>query len=94
MQKNSFVTLSDSGTLSEESSIIGRSSIHLRHCTERPEGIENGAIILGGSTKKKLLNATNIVKQRNKIDNHESYNKNNISDLVLKSVISYLDYYK
>ena len=94
LQKNSFVTLSDSGTLSEESSIIGRSSIHLRHCTERPEGIENGAIILGGSTKKKLLNATNIVKQRNKIDNHESYNKNNISDLVLKSVISYLDYYK
>ena len=94
LQKNSFVTLSDSGTLSEESSIIGRSSIHLRHCTERPEGIENGAIILGGSTKKKLLNATNIVKQRNKINNHESYNKDNVSDVVLKSIISYLDYYK
>ena len=94
LQKNSFVTLSDSGTLSEESSIIGRSSIHLRHCTERPEGIENGAIILGGSTKKKLLNATNIIKQRNKINNHESYNKDNVSDVVLKSIISYLDYYK
>ena len=94
LQKNSFVTLSDSGTLSEESSIIGRSSIHLRHCTERPEGIENGAIILGGSTKKKLTNAINIVIQRNKINNHESYNKDNVSDVVLKSVISYLDYYK
>ena len=94
LQKNSFITMSDSGTLSEESSIIGRSSVHLRHCTERPEGIENGAIILGGSTKKKLVNAINIVKQRNKINNHESYNKDNTSDVILKSVISYLDYYK
>jgi UDP-N-acetylglucosamine 2-epimerase (non-hydrolysing) len=94
LQKNSFITLSDSGTLSEESSIIGRSSIHLRHCTERPEGIENGAIILGGSTKKKLNSAVNIVKQLNKVDNHESYNKDNVSNIVLKSIISYLDYYK
>ena len=94
LQKNSFVTLSDSGTLSEESSILGRSAIHLRHCTERPEGIENGAIIVSGSSIKKLTLAVNTVLADNLIDNHSSYSKLNISNIVLKSIVSHLEYYK
>ena len=94
LQKNALVTLSDSGTLSEESSILGKSSIHLRHCTERPEGIENGAIIIGGSSIKKLVSAVNIVLADKKIYNKDSYNKLNISNIVLKSIISYLEYYR
>ena len=94
LQKNSFVNLSDSGTLSEESSILGKSSIHLRHCTERPEGLENGAIVIGGSTIKKLTTAVKINLSNSKTDNHSAYNKSNISNLVLKSVVSHLEYYK
>ena len=94
LQKNSFITLSDSGTLSEESSILRRSSIHLRHCTERPEGLENGAIIIGGSSVKKLTSAVKIILEDKKIHNHSSYDKSNVSKIVLKSVISCLEYYK
>ena len=94
LQKNSFVTLSDSGTLSEESSILGKSSIHLRHCTERPEGLENGAIVIGGSSVKKLISAVNITLSDKKAHNHFSYNKSDISKIVLKTLVSYLEYYK
>ena len=94
LQKNSFITLSDSGTLSEESSLLGKTAIHLRHCTERPEGLENGAIILSGPNLKKLKNSIKIASKNEFVVNHSSYNKNNVSDVVLKSIISYLDYYK
>ena len=94
LQKNALLTLSDSGTLSEESSILGRSAIHLRHCTERPEGVENGAIIISGSSIKKLTTAVKTALSDKLVNNYFSYNKLNISNIVLKSVISHLEYYK
>lgn len=94
LQKNALLTLSDSGTLSEESSIIGRTAIHLRHCTERPEGLENGAIIICGPSIKKLTTAAKTALSENTVNNNLSYNKLNISNIVLKSVISHLEYYK
>jgi UDP-N-acetylglucosamine 2-epimerase len=95
LQKNSFLTLSDSGTLSEESSILGVNSIHLRHCTERPEALENGAIIIGGSSKQKLLTCVKFIKSFNpKVNNHSNYDNLNVSDNIVKAIISYLDYYK
>jgi len=94
LQKNALLTLSDSGTLSEESSIIGRTAIHLRHCTERPEGLENGAIIICGPSIKKLTTAAKTALSENTFNNNLSYNKLNISNIVLKSVISHLEYYK
>ena len=94
LQKNSFITLSDSGTLSEESSLLGKTAVHLRHCTERPEGLENGAIILSGPNLKKLKNSVKIASKNKFVVNHPSYNKDNVSGVVLKSIISYLDYYR
>ena len=57
-------------------------------------GLENGAIIIGGSSIKKLTTAINIALEDKPIDNINAYNKNNISKIILKSVISYLEYYK
>ncbi len=94
LQKNSYITLSDSGTLSEESSLLGKTAIHLRHCTERPEGLENGAIIISGSNLKKLKSAIKIATQNKLAINHPSYDKDNVSNVVLKSIISYLDFYR
>ncbi len=95
LQQNSFLTLSDSGTLSEESSILGINSLHLRHCTERPEGLENGAIILSSFDKEKLITSINLNKLTNKkIINHQNYSNQNISSIIAKSVISFLNYYK
>lgn len=95
LQQNSFLTLSDSGTLSEESSILGINSIHLRHCTERPEGLENGAIILSGFNKNKIVSTIELNKiTKKKIDNHKNYSNKNISSTIAKSIISFLNYYK
>jgi UDP-N-acetylglucosamine 2-epimerase len=94
LQKNTLLTLSDSGTLSEESSIIGKSAIHLRHCTERPEGLENGAIIISGPSIKKLTTAVKTALSEKTVKNTIFYDKLNISNIVLKSVISHLEYYK
>ena len=95
LQQNSFLTLSDSGTLSEESSILGINSIHLRHCTERPEGLENGAIILSSFNKNKLVASINLNKiTKKKINNHKNYLNKNVSSTIAKSVITFLNYYK
>lgn len=90
LQKYSFATLSDSGTLSEESSILGRTAIHLRHCTERPEGLENKAIILCQFSEKNLIKSVNFINKKIKVKNHIAYDKNNVSSIILKKVISFL----
>lgn len=94
LQKNAFLTLSDSGTLSEESSILGKSAIHLRHCTERPEAHENGAMIISGFSMRKLNLAVNAALIKKIVKNHKSYSKLNVSNTILKSIISHIDYYK
>ena len=94
LQKNAFLTLSDSGTLSEESSILGKSAIHLRHCTERPEAHENGAIIISGLSIRKLNLAVNAALIKKSVKNHISYTNLNVSNTILKSVISHIEYYK
>ena len=60
LQKNALITLSDSGTISEESAILGFKAISIRTATERPEAIDNGNIILGGITKDNIINSINI----------------------------------
>ena len=55
LQKNALITLSDSGTISEESTILGFKALSIRTSTERPEAIDHGNIILGGIKLKTLL---------------------------------------
>ena len=91
LQMNSLVTLSDSGTLSEESSITGRASVHLRHCTERPEGLENGAIILSEGSEHHLLRIVKYIIKRKKFKNYVGYSFNNVSKIIVKKMISFLN---
>lgn len=60
LQKNAFCVLSDSGTISEESAMMGFPAVSIRTSTERPEAIDVGSIVLGGITKEEVLNAINI----------------------------------
>jgi UDP-N-acetylglucosamine 2-epimerase (non-hydrolysing) len=57
LQKNAYCTISDSGTLSEESAIVGFPAISLRNATERPEGVEAGAMILTGVDPQTVTSA-------------------------------------
>ena len=60
LQKNALITLSDSGTISEESTILGFKALSIRTSTERPEAIDHGNIILGGITTENIINSINI----------------------------------
>lgn len=60
LQKNAFCVLSDSGTISEESAIMGFKAVSIRTSSERPEAIEAGSIVLGGINSKDILNSIEI----------------------------------
>ena len=56
MQKRAYCVVSDSGTITEEASILGIPALNLRETNERPEGMEVGAAMMTGSSYKKILN--------------------------------------
>jgi len=96
LQKNSFTTLSDSGTLAEESSILKFPAIHLRHCTERPEAMQNASMIISGPDFNKIVTSISLLKSRN-IKNqgiYQGYTKNNISEIIISTILSYFNYLK
>lgn len=72
LQKNSFCVVSDSGTLSEESSILSFPAVLFRTSTERPEVLEKGSIVISGIKSKHLIQSINLVK--NSFDEHKNYN--------------------
>lgn len=60
LQQNAFCVLSDSGTISEESAMMGFRAVSIRTSTERPEAIDAGSIVLGGITSREILNSIEI----------------------------------
>lgn len=93
LQKNAFCVISDSGTLSEESSIMNFPAVLIRTSTERPEALDNGSIILGGVDSEDIINSIDIMtdffknKGVNKI--HPDYSDKNVSEKVVRIIQSY-----
>lgn len=93
LQLNSFCTLSDSGTLSEESAILGFPGVLIRTSTERPEVLDKGTIVIGGITEKDIVQAVEL--SRAMWDNEEKtfiaddYVDDNVSVKVVKVIQSY-----
>lgn len=93
LQKNAFCTLSDSGTITEESSILGFPAVTTRNIHERPEGNDEGALIMCGYKKERVLAAVDVVtKQDAKIKTIRDYEVDNVSNKVLRIILSYTDY--
>lgn len=91
LEKNSLCVLSDSGTLSEESSILGFKAILLRTSTEHPENIDSGNIVLGNIDWNYLSNSIDLVLGTNLlINNIEEYNDLNFSEKVCKIISGYV----
>lgn len=97
MQKTAFCVISDSGTISEESSILNFPAITIRQAHERPEGMDEGTLIMSGLKKDRILESINIIvsqfskeKRVTKIVN--DYNVNNFSLKVVRTIISYVDF--
>ena len=90
LQKNALITLSDSGTISEESTILGFKAISIRTSTERPEAIDHGNIVIGDITTKNIINSINITLGLNeRSDPPLEYLKTDNSNTVVKLIQSY-----
>ena len=96
LQQNAFCVISDSGTITEESSILRFPAINIRDAHERPEGMEEGAVILTGINLKAILDSIKYVtSDLSKFQPREivkDYNVTNVSDKVLKIIFSYTSF--
>ena len=90
---DSFVVISDSGSINEEASILNIKAINLRDTHERPEAMENSATIMCSLDEDVIYNSINILKEKNhKIISHNDYDKNNVSSLIIKNIFSYIKF--
>jgi len=92
LQTNAFVTLSDSGTISEESAMMNFPAVSVRTSTERPEAIDSGVITIGNIDSDSLLQATEIATKLFDSNTQElptEYKSLNVSEKVVKIIQGY-----
>jgi UDP-N-acetyl-L-fucosamine synthase len=96
LQMSARVTLSDSGTITEESSILGFPAVNIREAHERPEGMEEAAVPLAGLEPDRIVSCVEMVIRRKAEGRQlrivDDYNVTNVSEKVLNAIESYTDY--
>ncbi len=94
LEINAKAVLSDSGTISEQSSILGFKALNIRQSHERPEAMEEAAVIMTGLTKERILQGLTLLEtqQNNSLRIVKDYSMENVSDKVLRIILSYTDY--
>ena len=92
LQMNAFCTISDSGTITEEASILNFPAITIRQAHERPEGMDEGTIIMSGLDKDRIIESIKVVSETRLANIVNDYDVDNVSDKVLKIILSYTDY--
>ena len=97
LQKEAFCVISDSGTITEESSILGFPAITIRQAHERPEGMDQGTLVMAGLESSGVINAIYIMTSGRTNGGRRSqivpdYNVEDVSRKVLRIIVSYIDY--
>ena len=96
LQMNAFCVISDSGTITEESSILNLPAITIRQAHERPEGMDEGTLIMSGLKKDRVIEAINVITKQHTFERPmklvKDYDTENVSMKVLRIILSYTDY--
>ena len=96
MQRNAFCVISDSGTLTEEASLLGFPAVTLRDAHERPEGADNGTLTMCSFSANQLISQVAVVCAQFDSGNIpkpiNDYEVNDVSWRVVKIILSYVEY--
>jgi len=94
LQKYAKAVLSDSGTISEESSILGFRALNIRQAHERPEAMEEASVMMVGLKKERILQGLEVLETQEKdtLRLVADYSIPNVSDKVIRIILSYTDY--
>lgn len=91
LQQNAFCVISDSGTITEESSLLGFPAITVRQAHERPEGMDEGTLIMTGLKKETILDAIKVVIST-RMPIVKDYDADKVAQKVVRIILSYTDY--
>lgn len=97
LQLSAFCILSDSGTITEEASLLNLPAVTIRNAHERPEGMDEGTLIMCGLRKERLLDAVKMVTSQHNSEHRSlsvvsDYQATSVSKQITRIVLSYVDY--
>ena len=94
LQKYAKAVLSDSGTISEESSILAFRALNIRQAHERPEAMEEASVMMVGLKKERILQGLEVleIQEKGTLRLVADYSMPNVSDKILRIILSYTDY--
>lgn len=97
MQMDAFCVISDSGTIAEEGSILNLPAVTIRQAHERPEGMDEGTLIMSGLNKDRVIESIEVITKQHDRNKRQmkivaDYNVDNVSKKVLRIILSYTDY--
>lgn len=97
LQMGALCVISDSGTITEEASLLGLPAITIRNAHERPEGVDEGVLIMSGLKRERVLDAVSVIisqakEFKDQVQPVFDYQGGAVSKKILRAVISYTDY--